>query len=433
MRTPRTIFALSLGLLTVGAILFSRAAPEPALSGSVGSLAIATAALPGAEPTDREIARLQERVRTSPDSRAALERLGWTLVGKARETGDAGYYRLAEHAALALRDSDPLASTLLRGHVLHALHRFDEAERLARQLVGERGLAFDHGLLGDVLLDRGDVEGAIGAYQRMLDQRPDAHAQVRASRVRHLRGDVEGALEALRDAAQAVGIRSRESYAWIQSELALREFEAGDFSAALADLQAALEIVPSFPRALALEGRILLAEGRAADAVTPLREAAARTPFPDVLWTLVDALEAAGRSSEARATQARLLASGERVDPRGFALFLASRGLEPERAVGLARRELERRRDVYSFDALAWSELAAGDTAAARGHIRRALAEGTHDARLFLHAGVIAARSGAPAKASDWLTRARALEHTLLPSERALLDRQLASPSAEQS
>jgi len=53
--------------------------------------------------------------------------------------------------------------------------------------------------------------------------------------------------------------------------------------------------------------------------------------------------------------------------------------------------------------------------------MRQALSEGTEDARLFFHAGIIAVRSGQTAKARPWLKKAAALSHLLLPSERQRL------------
>ncbi len=51
----------------------------------------------------------------------------------------------------------------------------------------------------------------------------------------------------------------------------------------------------------------------------------------------------------------------------------------------------------------------------------RALAEGTIDARLFLHAGLIARQAGDARSSRRLLARARSLAHTLLPSEHDLL------------
>jgi hypothetical protein len=52
-----------------------------------------------------------------------------------------------------------------------------------------------------------------------------------------------------------------------------------------------------------------------------------------------------------------------------------------------------------------------------------ALAEGTEDGRLFLHAAVIAAADGRPADASRYRRKAHALRFTLLPSELGVLRR----------
>jgi hypothetical protein len=46
------------------------------------------------------------------------------------------------------------------------------------------------------------------------------------------------------------------------------------------------------------------------------------------------------------------------------------------------------------------------------------MAEGTQDARLFYHAGVIAAATERSREAAHWFEKAIALQHMLLPSER---------------
>ena len=53
--------------------------------------------------------------------------------------------------------------------------------------------------------------------------------------------------------------------------------------------------------------------------------------------------------------------------------------------------------------------------------MEKALAEGTIDARLFTHAGVIEAKRGHTTNAGPWLTKARSLQRMLLPSEQRQL------------
>ena len=50
---------------------------------------------------------------------------------------------------------------LLRGHVLISFHRFAEAEAIARELVEQRTLPFDYGLLGDALVEQGRLAEAV--------------------------------------------------------------------------------------------------------------------------------------------------------------------------------------------------------------------------------------------------------------------------------
>ncbi len=103
----------------------------------------------GQDGIDTEIRRLQGDVADAAQREAKLERLGWLFVSKARSTHDTGYFTLAEQAARCLERSRPAspAALLLRGHVLHNLHRFKEAEALARRLVAQRERPFDYGLL----------------------------------------------------------------------------------------------------------------------------------------------------------------------------------------------------------------------------------------------------------------------------------------------
>lgn len=264
----------------------------------------------------------------------------------------------------------------------------------------------------------------------MADLRPDAHALVRAARVRFLSGDAEGALRAMEAAARATSPRNAERFAWTWSQLASYQLGGGDLDAALHSSEVALAAQPDSAAGLLARGRVLLAKGRATAALEPLRRAASRSPLPDVLWTLAEALRETGRREEEDLVRARILETGAGTDPRGLALYLASHRIDAERALALARRELSARPDVYSWDAMAWAQAASGRPEEALASMRRALAAGTRDARLFLHAGVIAASAGRPGEAARWLDAADAIRHTLLPSERAELAARLTTPRA---
>ena len=377
----------------------------------------------GQDGIDTEIRRLQGDVADAAQREAKLERLGWLFVSKARSTHDTGYFTLAEQAARCLERSRPAspAALLLRGHVLHNLHRFKEAEALARRLVAQRERPFDYGLLGDALMEQGRLGEAVDAYQRMVDLKPGFHAYSRIAHVRWLRGDLEGARRIMRMAVRAVSPRDSESAAWAYSRLALYELQAGATDKALQATEMALAFHNNYAPALLAQGRILLAKGQPSEAPEALSRAAELNPLPEYQWVLAEALHAAGRADDAEPVETRLKVRGAVDDPRTLALYLATRREQPQTALRLAREELEQRADPLTLDALAWSLRAAGKPGKARAAMNQALVEGTADARLYFHAAVIAAEAGETQEAARWADKAFGARWMLLPSERQQL------------
>jgi tetratricopeptide (TPR) repeat protein len=405
---------------------------------------VALAAHSGEAKIDREIARLQQEIRSNSKSfqtTAMIEKLGWSFVEKARESFDPGFYKLAEQCALCLEskqneyrsvgqsDNEPLsmsrsirsAALLLRGHALHSQHRFSEAEKIARELVETRGLAYDFGLLGDALIEQGKTDEAALAYQKLMETRPGPQAYSRAAHLRWLKGDTEGSRALMLMSAQAAG--QTESAAWAWSKLAIYELQAGAMKRARASCEAALRARSEYAPGLLALGRVLLAENKIGEAVDALERAAHLNPLPEYQWALADALSAANRDDDAANVERRLAATGPANDPRAYSLFLATRGRESDVALRLAEEELKVRRDVYTLDALAWAQSAKGDAAEAWKTMRSALALGTADARLYLHAAAIAWQAGDNRQARIYAGKAAKFVFSLLPSERIRLKR----------
>jgi tetratricopeptide (TPR) repeat protein len=405
--------------------------PRPALAASAGAPAPCEAALaPGPETGehDRTIAGLQQEARDNGSRvHGALERLGYAYVARARARNDAGDYTLAQATAACLDARYPgdTAALFLNGHVSHQLHRFQEAEQIARTLIARRTFVLDYGLLGDALMERGRLAEAATAYQQMLDLKPFYQSYTRAAHLRWLRGDLEGATSAIRLAIASASPRDPESAAWAWTRLATYELQSGRHDAALQAVDSAFRYQPDYAAARLTQGRILLAQRHVAKAIEALRQAAAANPLPEYQWTLADALRAGGDHAAAAAVEAELMAHGAASDPRTFALFLASRRTELPAALALVEEELRARADIFTLDAHAWALAASGRTADALPLIVRAVAEGTEDGRLFLHAGVIHAAAGQLVEARRWLAKAAQLRSMLLPSEADQLDRQL--------
>ncbi len=433
-------------LLLLGSALFAggcattKAAKPPPTPLASGSCAIALALHKGEAPIDSEIRARQGKIKQYDEKLADLtpniEQLGWRFVEKARRSYDPGYYKLAEQCAACMeelqvtrpneKEAEPgklknAAALLLRGHILQNLHRFSEAEPIARELAAKRGLAFDHMLLGDVLLEQGKLTDAARCYQKLLDLKPGLQAYARAAQLRWLQGDTEGAIEMALQATRLGTPSDPEAGAWAATKLAFFDLHYGALPQAAAACETALELMPQYAPALLMKGRVLLAQERASAAIPFLQEAARQNPLPEYQWTLADALRADQREAEAQAVEATLQTKGAIEDPRTYALYLATRAGDTAQAVKLAESELNARQDLHSYDALAWTLLRSGQTAAAWQNIEKALATGTQDARLHFHAAAIAQANGLKAKASQHFKQARKGSASLLPSERAQL------------
>ncbi len=219
----------------------------------------------------------------------------------------------------------------------------------------------------------------------------------------------------MRMSAQGSNAGDAEASAWAWSKLALYELQAGQLKQAAASCELALELQPGYAPALLAAGRVLLAGNKFNEAVPLLERAARQNPLPEYRWTLADALRAAGRNDEAQKVEAELNSHGAGDDPRSFAVYLATRGEQLPTALKLAEEELKNRRDVFTLDALAWAQSAAGNHDQAWQTMQQSLATGTQDARLFLHAAVIAAKFNQPTEARQFAKRASAIIQLLLP------------------
>ena len=378
----------------------------------------------GAAAEDTEIARWQERAGARGATAAMFERLGWAYIAKARRTLDAGFHKLAEKTAdvIDAQFGATLDSRRLRGHALHNLHRFREAEAVARRLVTEAGSPADFALLSDALVEQGKIAEGVEALQRMVNLKPGVEAFSRMAHVRWLKGDLVGAAAAMEMALRASRADDSETHVWLLTRLAGYALQAGEIERAFALAEEANARLPDYAPALLASGRALLAQKKTTEAIARLIRAEALLPLPEYQWWLADALTAAGRKAEAVLVEQRLMQHGAMEDPRTFSLFLATRRTATDSALRLARAELQERADVFSQDALAWALFTSGAVADADQAMRAALKEGTRDARLSLHAGEIARAAGRAQEAREHLAQAMAGAGTLLPSERASLE-----------
>jgi tetratricopeptide (TPR) repeat protein len=348
-------------------------------------------------PLDDRIAGLERRLKAAPGEPATLVELAGAFLQKMRETTDGAYLdraaRLVEEA-LRHEPAGPAARLRLAEIEMHR-HHFRRVAGLARELSTERPEnAAAWGLLGDALMELGEYDQAADAYQQMVDRRPSLASYSRVAYYRFVTGDARSAVEAMRMAIRA-GSPEAENVAWCLAELGTMLFKTGAGEEAEKAFRDALARFPGYHPALAGLGRLEASRGRFERAVEHLRDAQARAPFPEYAGLLAKLYRKSGNEAAAK-KQLDLLDLADRLDRaagekanRNLALAYADLGYRTSRAVELAKAEFEVRRDVYTWDALAWTLYRDGRPEAAAEAMEKALAQKTPEPAFFEHAAMI--------------------------------------------
>ena len=402
---------LAIGSQFAGAVA-PRPAPPPVVVANGPNLDTGLAGVDGpsadASALDRiraDITFWSGRVQRQPKDFVSATEWAAVEIELARATGDLVAWGQAERATAQALEANPGygAAVGYRGTVLLALHRFAQARDMARPiLAGRPNDAFALSTLGDASLDLGAYADARAAYQALDQVAHSAASMIRLGRLAYLDGHAAEAVRLTREAASAALDEGAEGerLAWYRCQLGNVLASTGDAGGAEAAFRAALEADPRSWLARVGLARTDAASGRLDDAVARLSEAIELVPLPDTLARRSDVYELRAAAGDARLAVndratveaiARLAGANGVVYDRTVAVYLANHGLDPNRAVAIAEKELATRTDVDGYDAYAWTLLAAGRADDADVAMGKALTLGTRDARLLYHAGMIAA------------------------------------------
>ena len=368
---------------------------------------------PNLSPAERSIASAQKQIEKKPTQCAGYNQLAMALARRARETSDVKFYALAEDA---LKKSLELAPGNLDGEKVHVWlllgkHEFaatlDVAKALNKRVPDD---VLVYGFLTDANVELGNYNDAEKAAQWMLDLRPgNLPGLTRAAYLRELFGDIDGAFEFMDMAYQSTPPTEVEDRAWILSQMGHLRLTEGKTEQAEKILRQALLLFPGYHYALGNLAKVRLQQKHYDEAIDLLQQRYQVAPHAENLYDLAEALEIAGRASEAKKAfaefETKSLLESVRGDNsnRELIFYYADHARQSAKALEVVLHEYGRRHDVYTLDAYAWALHLNGQDAAARKQIETALAVGVRDARIFYHAGEIALKLGDHATAERYL------------------------------
>ena len=400
-------------ILVVGAM----AAFVATLRSSNGSSEVAqpsARALTNISTTDTYIESLQLKLRRNPNDAETLSQLGAAYLQKTRETGDPTYYSKAEDVLNQALTLDPENPDTLRGlaSVALARHDFQSGLWLAQKaLDADPANARSYGVVGDALAELGRYDEAVAAYQNMLDLKPNLAAYARASSIRELYGDIEGAREAMRLAVESAGPQG-EGSAWARLQLGNLYFEYGDLTTAEQQYNSSLSSFPGYVHALAGLASVKAARGDTAGAIALYREAVDRYPVLSYVAGLGDLYDQQGNDAAANEQYALVSVIAELLRSNGvntdldLALYYADHDIRLDDALRQARAEYARRPSIEAADILAWTLYTSGAYEEALVYSNDALRLGGKEPLSEFRAGMIRYKLGDSTGAASYLSSA---------------------------
>jgi tetratricopeptide (TPR) repeat protein len=380
--------------------------------------------------TDERIKMYETLANYKPGDFHYQSLLAGSFIQKMRETMDPGYLDRASKIVEAVLSADgaDYEALRLRSQIELERHNFTKVAEYSRELIASSPEdPWNWGTLGDSLMELGQYDKAAEAYQRMVNMRPDLSSYNRASYYRFVAGDSAGAIEVMKRAISA-GSRSMENVAWCDVDLGNMYFKIGQVSDAERAYLSALRAFPGYYPAHAGLGRAYAAQGKIPEAIQSYKRAQSSVPLVEYAGALQDLYALAGQPDEAR-KQAEMVdmidkmeqASGLNVN-RNLAMAYADRDRKLDRALELVERELSGRRDIYTYDALAWALYKNKKFDEAGKAKEKALELGTPEPAFYYHAGMIERALGQTDQARKHLAKALALNARFDPRQAPLAE-----------
>ena len=386
----------------------------------VAPIVCAQAPLNTATPAQQKIAWAEAAIKAHPDHSQPYNDLAVAYVQRVRETADPSYYVQAEtfvQKSLQITP-DNLEGQKARLMILLGRGEYGQALGLAKAL--NKSTPDDvlvYGFIADAAIGLGDYGDAEEAAQWMLDMRPgNVPGLLRGAALRRLYGDTHGASDFYSEAYQQMAPTQTEELAWTLTQMADLQLSTGDIDGAEKLLHSALQQFPGCYAALEDLARVQTARQHYSESIDLLRQRNLKFPTPASRYALAQALERAGETTEAGlayadfATTARpLINASENANEELISYYLGP-GHDPAEALRIAQLEITRRHDVNTLDAYAWALSGNGRYQEAQRQIAVALAVGVREARIFYHAGTIAAKLHEDALAARYLNQSVELD-----------------------
>lgn len=344
----------------------------------------------------------------------AFLNLATTFVVEGRITGNGSYY---SNAAVKMLDrvldeedvsqDDRFEALSLKSTVLLNMHQFREALDVAGQ-----GLAINpfnagiYGALVDANVELGHYDEAVKYCDKMLSIRPDLRSYSRASYLRQIYGDNQGAIAAMKMAVDA-GVPGAEQTEWARVNLGDLYLNIGQADSASLTYRTALVYRPEYPYAQMGMAKVYRAQQHYDTAISYAKAAIknlGESSFVSFLADLYELKGDAAKAQQVRKDVIDLLVAAEQKQMKDAAiphngnreLALAYLNVKDyNKAWTYARKDYDLRPDnIDANELMGWIAYLKGDVAAAKRYADKTQVTHSRNANLLYKNALIYARAG---------------------------------------
>jgi tetratricopeptide (TPR) repeat protein len=346
---------------------------------------------------------LYSKIQLDTNDNASKILLAQLYMQEARITGEHPYYYPASIALLdgvLKQDASNFEALVLKSSVLLSLHHFSEALELgnkARSINPNNG--FIYGVLCDANVELGNYEEAVQMSDMMQSIRPGLESYSRASYLREIYGNNQGAIEAMKLAFQA-GLPGSEEASWAGNTLVHLLENTNDLKHAEELANIILEQRPSYAFATDALGRIELAKGNYEKAINHFDNAIKIMPEFSFYENKAELYTAMGQNQKAIDIYKEVLTmlsedskSGHYVDLELSHVYLKLGDYNN----ALKHANIEYKRRPLNIDvnkAMAWVYYSNGNPKVAKKFMDVAMRMGTQNAELLAMAAIIEEAAG---------------------------------------
>ena len=368
-------------------------------------------------------------LKKNPEDLQQYVNLASVFVAEGRVTGNNNYYG---NAAMEMLNKVTESKTANKDILFQALnvksaielnmHQFRDALATAKQGVALNN--FNAGIFGalvDANVEMGNYDEAVKDCDSMMNIRPDLRSYSRASYLRQIYGQNDGAIEAMKMAVQA-GLPGSENTEWARTTLGDIYLNLGKLDSASFQYRSSLVYRPDYPYALIGLARVEKAKKNYDAAILQTKNAIRILSEVAFVALLGDLYELKGDATSAKETKAdviRLLSEGQKNEEktalvkhnvsREMAMANLSAG-NLDDALKYANTDLEMRPDNIDANELAaWIYYLKGDYTNARIHAEKMLVTNAKNPTSLYKAGAIFAGAGDTEKGNKLMSEAIAI------------------------